>query len=90
MPVRTYAGAFMTSLDNKGFSITLLNANDEIIQYLDVPAYTPGWTITGPQTGRTKVQVAQEVESSNQEHVEYASTSPLQGETQCSFNIQAS
>ncbi|KAF3390743.1 Dihydroxyacetone kinase 1 [Talaromyces pinophilus] len=78
VPVRTYAGAFMTSLDNKGFSITLLNANDEIIQYLDLPAYTPGWTTTGSQASRTKVQASQEVESSNQEHVEYASASPLQ------------
>jgi hypothetical protein len=77
----------MTSLDNKGFSITLLNANDEIIQYLDAPAYTPGWTATGSQAGRTKAQAAQEVQLSNQAHVEYASTSPLQGENLCSFDI---
>jgi hypothetical protein len=78
----------MTSLDNKGFSITLLNANDEIVQYLDVPAYTPGWTITGaPQAGLKKAQATQEVMPSSHAHVEYASTSPLQGETSCSIDI---
>ncbi|PYH76298.1 dihydroxyacetone kinase [Aspergillus uvarum CBS 121591] len=43
-PRRVYAGAYMTSLDGKGFSITLLKASKAMIQALDAPASTPGWT----------------------------------------------
>lgn len=34
----------MTSLDGKGFSITLLKASKAMIQALDAPASSPGWT----------------------------------------------
>ncbi|RAH67461.1 dihydroxyacetone kinase [Aspergillus aculeatinus CBS 121060] len=43
-PRRVYAGAYMTSLDGKGFSITLLKASKAMIQALDAPASSPGWT----------------------------------------------
>lgn len=33
----------MTSLDARGFSITLLKADDEIIRLLDVPSKAVGW-----------------------------------------------
>lgn len=36
----------MTSLDGKGFSITLLKATPAMLEALDVPATTPGWPIT--------------------------------------------
>lgn len=36
----------MTSLDGKGFSITLLKATPAMLEALDAPATTPGWSIT--------------------------------------------
>ncbi|KAB8211592.1 dihydroxyacetone kinase [Aspergillus parasiticus] len=45
-PIRVYSGAFMTSLDGKGFSITLLQTTPQIITALDEPATTPGWRVT--------------------------------------------
>ncbi|CRG85123.1 hypothetical protein PISL3812_02256 [Talaromyces islandicus] len=45
-PVRLYSGSFMTSLDGKGFSITLLKASAQMLEALDAPATTPGWPIT--------------------------------------------
>lgn len=45
---RTYTGAFMTSLDGAGISITLLNLSNlkdrvAILRYLDLPSDAPGW-----------------------------------------------
>lgn len=34
----------MTSLDARGFSVTLLKADSEIIRLLDVPTKAVGWT----------------------------------------------
>ncbi|KAM5346820.1 hypothetical protein ACJ41O_009825 [Fusarium nematophilum] len=45
-PSRVYSGTFMTSLNGPGFSITLLRADGEIIQYLDAPTAAPGWTVS--------------------------------------------
>ncbi|KAJ5729722.1 uncharacterized protein N7483_004230 [Penicillium malachiteum] len=45
-PTRIYSGSFMTSLDGKGFSITLLEATSQMLEALDAPATTPGWSIT--------------------------------------------
>lgn len=46
-PIRVYMGAFTTSLNGQGFSITLLNATraggDEIIELLDKPTDAIGW-----------------------------------------------
>ncbi|EXJ80155.1 hypothetical protein A1O1_08297 [Capronia coronata CBS 617.96] len=42
---RIYAAPFMTSLDSKGFSISLLKANQEMLHFLDVPVTAPGWAI---------------------------------------------
>ncbi|KAL2829570.1 Dak1 domain-containing protein [Aspergillus pseudoustus] len=49
-PTRIFAGTFMTSLDSKGFSITLLKASDKLLEYLDVPTFAPGWSVSS--TGR--------------------------------------
>ncbi|RAL01121.1 Dak1-domain-containing protein [Aspergillus ibericus CBS 121593] len=43
-PIRIYSGSFMTSLDGKGFSITLLKASPQMLEALDAPAITPGWS----------------------------------------------
>lgn len=40
---RFYSGTYMTSLDGHGVSVTVLNADDAMIKYLDAPAKSPGW-----------------------------------------------
>ncbi|KAG7725276.1 hypothetical protein KL933_004290 [Ogataea haglerorum] len=46
-PARVYTGAYTTSLDGPGFSITLLNATKaggkEVFECLDYPTKVPGW-----------------------------------------------
>lgn len=46
-PVRIYTGAFTTSLDGPGFSVTLLNVTraggKEVLRCLDLPTTAPGW-----------------------------------------------
>ena len=41
---RTYMGPYMTSLEMRGFSITLLKLDDELKALLDAPANAPAWT----------------------------------------------
>ncbi|RAL16758.1 Dak1-domain-containing protein [Aspergillus homomorphus CBS 101889] len=52
---------FMTSLDGKGFSITLLKANKAMIQALDAPTSSPGWTahqrLEGPPSSRLRADL---------------------------------
>ena len=40
----TYMGPYMTSLEMRGFSITLLKLDDELKTFLAVPSAAPGWT----------------------------------------------
>lgn len=45
---RTYTGAFVTSLDGAGTSVTILNLSnieksDIVLEYLDLPTDAPGW-----------------------------------------------
>lgn len=40
----TYMGPYMTSLEMRGFSITLLRLDDELKEYLAAPAAAPAWT----------------------------------------------
>lgn len=41
---RVYTGSLMTSLDMKGFSITLMNINEEIfLEFLDQSVNVPYW-----------------------------------------------
>jgi hypothetical protein len=42
---RIFSGTFMTSLDGPGFSITLLKANQEILECIDAPVIASGWTV---------------------------------------------
>jgi phosphoenolpyruvate---glycerone phosphotransferase subunit DhaK len=39
--VRNFVGAYITSLEMQGFSITLLKADDEILKFWDAPVQTP-------------------------------------------------
>ena len=43
---RVFSGTFMSSLDGRGFSITLLRANSEMLKYLDAPSNAVGWPST--------------------------------------------
>ena len=40
---RTYLGEYMTSLEMRGFSITLLALDDELKRLLDAPTNAFGW-----------------------------------------------
>lgn len=42
-PVRWYVGNYMTSLEMKGCSVSLLKVDDEMKRYLDAQAYTAAW-----------------------------------------------
>lgn len=41
--VRTLVGDFVTALDMRGFSLTLMAADDATLAYYDAPADTPAW-----------------------------------------------
>jgi dihydroxyacetone kinase len=42
---RVYTGSFMTSLDMAGFSITVMKADQAILQLLDAPTKAPSWPV---------------------------------------------
>ncbi|KAK6127853.1 hypothetical protein DH2020_038422 [Rehmannia glutinosa] len=42
---RVYTGSFMTSLDMAGFSITVMNAEQTILNRLDAPTKAPNWPV---------------------------------------------
>jgi dihydroxyacetone kinase len=44
LPARVLSGTYMTSLNGLGFSITLLKATTSMLQYIDAPTDTRGWT----------------------------------------------
>ncbi|KAL3442803.1 hypothetical protein BJX65DRAFT_298716 [Aspergillus insuetus] len=48
LSVRTLAGKYMTSLDSKGIGITLVKTSDEMIEYLDGPVLSRGWSLSSP------------------------------------------
>ncbi|MFC0601451.1 dihydroxyacetone kinase subunit DhaK [Streptomyces palmae] len=59
---RSLVGDFATSLDMRGFSLTLLAADTEVVELFDAPAATPAWSGQGDRrqelprwntTGRT-------------------------------------
>lgn len=70
----------MTSLDGKGFSITLLKASSEMLDALDAPATSPGWSITPRLSdNRTQGRGKTPVDKSHEEISIATSTSQLQG-----------
>ncbi|GMN62223.1 hypothetical protein TIFTF001_031322 [Ficus carica] len=42
---RVYTGSFMTSLDMAGFSISIMKADQTILQFLDAPTRAPAWPV---------------------------------------------
>uniref|UniRef100_A0A7N0VA95 3,4-dihydroxy-2-butanone kinase n=1 Tax=Kalanchoe fedtschenkoi TaxID=63787 RepID=A0A7N0VA95_KALFE len=42
---RVYTGSFMTSLDMAGFSISIMKADQKILQRLDAPTRAPSWPV---------------------------------------------
>ncbi|KAL3655079.1 hypothetical protein CASFOL_000865 [Castilleja foliolosa] len=42
---RVYTGSFMTSLDMTGFSISLMKADQKILNFLDAPTNAPNWPV---------------------------------------------
>ncbi|XP_073317373.1 putative 3,4-dihydroxy-2-butanone kinase [Primulina huaijiensis] len=42
---RVYTGSFMTSLDMAGFSITVMKADQKILNRLDAPTKAPNWPV---------------------------------------------
>ncbi|CAH2036110.1 unnamed protein product [Thlaspi arvense] len=42
---RVYTGSFMTSLDMAGFSISIMKADQSILERLDAPTKAPGWPV---------------------------------------------
>jgi dihydroxyacetone kinase len=42
--VRNLIGSYITSLDMQGCSVTLVKADEEILEYWDAPVVTPGMT----------------------------------------------
>jgi dihydroxyacetone kinase-like protein len=46
--VRTLVGDFVTALDMRGFSLTLMDADDTLLRYYDAPAAAPGWCAADP------------------------------------------
>ncbi|KAF9667481.1 hypothetical protein SADUNF_Sadunf15G0027500 [Salix dunnii] len=42
---RVYTGSFMTSLDMAGFSISIMKADEAILQYLDADTKAPHWPV---------------------------------------------
>ncbi|KAL2457298.1 Dihydroxyacetone kinase [Forsythia ovata] len=42
---RVYTGSFMTSLDMAGFSITVMKADEAILDRLDAPTKAPNWPV---------------------------------------------
>lgn len=52
---RVYTGSFMTSLDMKGFSLSVLKVDDSILSRLDSPTRAPAWPVAvdGPRPQTT-------------------------------------
>jgi hypothetical protein len=53
----------MTSLDGPGFSITLLKATSEMIEYIDAPTKAIGWSVPSFPPSIWKENVSRLVES---------------------------
>jgi dihydroxyacetone kinase-like protein len=49
--VRTLVGDFVTALDMRGFSVTLLDADDEVLRLYDAPAAAPAWPASPAAAG---------------------------------------
>ncbi|KAJ9647926.1 hypothetical protein H2199_001702 [Coniosporium tulheliwenetii] len=60
-PLRSYVGTYMTSLNGPGFSITLLRASQQMLDFLDVEVECAGWSPGSlPPASRSKRAVFRE------------------------------
>ena len=44
---RSFVGNYMTSVDMLGASLSIMKMDDNLKKYIDIPCYTPGFTVTG-------------------------------------------
>ena len=49
---RDLVGSMVTALDMHGFSLTVSEVDDELIELWDAPARTPAWTVRNEEGGR--------------------------------------
>ncbi|KAL1200734.1 putative 3,4-dihydroxy-2-butanone kinase [Cardamine amara subsp. amara] len=54
---RVYTGSFMSSLDMAGFSISIMKADQSILDRLDAPTKAPSWPV-GTAGNRTPVKIS--------------------------------
>lgn len=54
---RVYTGSFMTSLDMAGFSITVMKADQKILNRLDAPTRAPNWPVGADGHPPSKIPV---------------------------------
>ncbi|XP_073035804.1 putative 3,4-dihydroxy-2-butanone kinase [Primulina eburnea] len=54
---RVYTGSFMTSLDMAGFSITVMKADQKILNRLDAPTKAPNWPVGADGRPPAKIPV---------------------------------
>ncbi|MGL6202543.1 MAG: dihydroxyacetone kinase subunit DhaK [Lachnospiraceae bacterium] len=50
---RSFVGNYMTSIDMLGASLSMMKMDDTLKKYMDIPCYTPGFTVTGPVDSTT-------------------------------------
>ncbi|XP_022889930.1 putative 3,4-dihydroxy-2-butanone kinase [Olea europaea var. sylvestris] len=74
---RVYTGSFMTSLDMAGFSITVMKADEAILDRLDAPTKAPNWPV-GADGNRPPAQIPVPVPPSRTTKNEETSNQPKQ------------
>jgi dihydroxyacetone kinase len=76
-----YAGAFVTSLEAAGISVSVIRLNDELLRYLDAPTSAPAWphTLTvQPSPPRDRVLVSPAARSFNRQTARVLPNNTLQ------------
>ncbi|XP_021909212.1 putative 3,4-dihydroxy-2-butanone kinase [Carica papaya] len=74
---RVYSGSFMTSLDMAGFSISIMKADQTILQRLDAPTKAPHWPV-GTDGNRPPAKIPVPLPPSHSTKIEESLSRPLQ------------
>ncbi|KAG8379513.1 hypothetical protein BUALT_Bualt07G0096300 [Buddleja alternifolia] len=74
---RVYTGSFMTSLDMAGFSITVMKADQIVLNRLDAPTKAPGWPV-GADGNRPPAKIPVPLPPSRLKNHNGTSSRPLQ------------
>ncbi|KAK8615442.1 hypothetical protein V6N13_017031 [Hibiscus sabdariffa] len=74
---RVYTGSFMTSLDMAGFSISIMKADQTLLQRLDAPTKAPHWPV-GSAGNRPPAKIPVPLPSSRSTKSEESLSRPLQ------------